>query len=406
MKMTSSSSDIPKVPKVMLSMIVKNESKIINRCLERVRELVDGVCICDTGSTDDTWTILETWKSKIPNVHIFQDGWKNFGHNRTLGIQHALSVIPTEDRNDWFLLFLDADMELVVVEDSKRMEIKNSFLDKADVWYTIQKLGSITYSNIRWVRASMEMECVGPTHEYYEIKTKDPRILTTPEWIYIQDQGDGGCKSDKFSRDVCLLKEDLRKNPTNSRNWFYLANSYRNLNENEEACKAYHHRIGLGGWKEEVYMSLIYLGDTLLRWDDPEHNTQALMAWLEAYEVIPYRVESLYRLCRFYRMQQRPQLAMLFYKQGMKFSSLLSLSSTPTPLFHEHLIEKYLWKIEMSILGFYTGQKEQGKQACLDLLQQEESLPKELFEMTLKNLKYYNFESSTEHINGTYKRNI
>uniref|UniRef100_A0A6C0D1F4 Glycosyltransferase 2-like domain-containing protein n=1 Tax=viral metagenome TaxID=1070528 RepID=A0A6C0D1F4_9ZZZZ len=404
--MTSSSSDIPKVPKVMLSMIVKNESKIINRCLERVRELVDGVCICDTGSTDDTWTILETWKSKIPNVHIFQDGWKNFGHNRTLGIQHALSVIPTEDRNDWFLLFLDADMELVVVEDSKRMEIKNSFLDKADVWYTIQKLGSITYSNIRWVRASMEMECVGPTHEYYEIKTKDPRILTTPEWIYIQDQGDGGCKSDKFSRDVCLLKEDLRKNPTNSRNWFYLANSYRNLNENEEACKAYHHRIGLGGWKEEVYMSLIYLGDTLLRWDDPEHNTQALMAWLEAYEVIPYRVESLYRLCRFYRMQQRPQLAMLFYKQGMKFSSLLSLSSTPTPLFHEHLIEKYLWKIEMSILGFYTGQKEQGKQACLDLLQQEESLPKELFEMTLKNLKYYNFESSTEHINGTYKRNI
>jgi glycosyltransferase involved in cell wall biosynthesis len=377
----------------MLNMIVKNESKIMDRCLERVAELVDGVCICDTGSTDDTWAILETWKSKLPNVHIFQDVWKNFGHNRTQGIQHALSVIPMEDRKDWFLLFLDADMELVVEEDSKRTEFKDSFLNKADVWYTIQKLGSITYSNIRWIRASMEMECIGPTHEYYKIKTKDHRILTTPEWIYIQDQGDGGCKSDKFSRDICLLKEDLRNNPTNARNWFYLANSYRNLNENEQACKAYHQRIRLGEWKEEVYMSLIYLGDTLLRWDDQQHNTQALMAWLEAYEVLPYRVESLYRLCRFYRMQQRPQLAMLFYKQGVKSSSLLSLSSAPTPLFHEHLIEKYLWKIEMSILGFYTDHKEQGKQACLELLEQKENLPKEFYDLTLKNLKYYENET-------------
>jgi hypothetical protein len=234
----------------------------------------------------------------------------------------------------------------------------------------------------------MEMECVGPTHEYYEIKTKDHRILTTPEWIYIQDQGDGGCKSDKFSRDVCLLNEDLTINPTNARNWFYLANSYRNLNENEQACKVYHHRIQLGGWKEEVYMSLIYLGDTLLRWDDQNHNTQALMAWLEAYEVLPYRSESMYRLCRFYRVQQRPQLAMLFYKQGNQKPPRSSPSSTP--LFYEHDIDKYLWKIEMSIIGFYTNEKEQGKQACLELLEQKESLPKEFYEMTLKNLKYYN----------------
>jgi hypothetical protein len=89
-------------------------------------------------------------------------------------------------------------------------------------------------------------------------------------------------------------------------------------------------------------------------------------------------------------MQQRPQLAMLFYKQGMETLSLLSLSSSSTPLFYEHLIEKYLWKIEMSILGYYTGRKEQGKQACLELLEQKENLPKEFYEMTLKNLKYYN----------------
>ena len=42
-------------------MIVKNESRIMERCLNATKSIVDFVSICDTGSTDNTPEIIENW---------------------------------------------------------------------------------------------------------------------------------------------------------------------------------------------------------------------------------------------------------------------------------------------------------------------------------------------------------
>lgn len=47
-------------------MIVKNEAKVIDRCLNSVRGLVDDIIIVDTGSTDSTIKIAE-----LHGVHIY-----------------------------------------------------------------------------------------------------------------------------------------------------------------------------------------------------------------------------------------------------------------------------------------------------------------------------------------------
>jgi glycosyltransferase involved in cell wall biosynthesis len=44
-----------------LCMIVKNEARVILRCLESVRPLADYFLIEDTGSTDDTQDIIRNW---------------------------------------------------------------------------------------------------------------------------------------------------------------------------------------------------------------------------------------------------------------------------------------------------------------------------------------------------------
>ena len=46
-------------PKICLNMIVKNESKIIERCIKSVYHLIDTWCIVDTGSTDGTQEIIK-----------------------------------------------------------------------------------------------------------------------------------------------------------------------------------------------------------------------------------------------------------------------------------------------------------------------------------------------------------
>ena len=49
------------LPKLYLNMIVKNESRIIIRLLRSILPIIDGYCICDTGSTDNTIELIETF---------------------------------------------------------------------------------------------------------------------------------------------------------------------------------------------------------------------------------------------------------------------------------------------------------------------------------------------------------
>lgn len=44
--------------KISLCMIVKDESKVILRCLDSVKKLIDYLFIVDTGSTDDTILLI------------------------------------------------------------------------------------------------------------------------------------------------------------------------------------------------------------------------------------------------------------------------------------------------------------------------------------------------------------
>ena len=56
----SSSTESPSIPTLCLNMIVKNESRIIHRLLNSVKDIIDCFCICDTGSTDNTVAVSYT----------------------------------------------------------------------------------------------------------------------------------------------------------------------------------------------------------------------------------------------------------------------------------------------------------------------------------------------------------
>ena len=69
--------------KIVLNMIVKNESNIIERLLKSVYKLIDGYCICDTGSTDNTIDIItDFFNKKEIKGYVLKHKFKNFGYNR------------------------------------------------------------------------------------------------------------------------------------------------------------------------------------------------------------------------------------------------------------------------------------------------------------------------------------
>ena len=231
-------------------MIVKNESKIICRLLESVAPFIDTYCICDTGSTDDTVQVIHDYFNHLsPPIHgkIIQGPFHNFAYNRNIALQ-ACSTIPVK-----WLLCLDADMVFQVVPSKTEFLKMLEEEEDVDAFCILQGTPDYYYKNIRIVKNSIDKSYVGVTHEYLQLPIDAKAKLLAKEVVFIQDIGDGGCKENKYERDLILLTQELQRDPNNPRTVFYLANTYRDIGEYENAIYMYMKRIELLGWEEEVW---------------------------------------------------------------------------------------------------------------------------------------------------------
>ena len=326
---------VPTKGKLCLNMIVKNESRIIERLLASVLSIVDTYCICDTGSTDDTIEKIQTFMKNAgkPGI-VISEPFKNFGYNRTFALDKA---------KDWgeFALLLDADMKLVIEPGFS----KDSLVENG---YSItQKNGNLEYMNVRIIKTGIGVRCLGPTHEYYDFPTGGSGHKLSTLWI--DDIGDGGAKGDKFTRDARLLLEGIQNEPNNDRYHFYLANTYKNLGRFQDAIEYYKKRVQLGGWIEEIFYSCLEAGSCYKEIGDMPN---AVFWWMEGYNRHTKRAESLYEIVKYYRDIGKQQIAQVFCNIAL---------SIPFPkddvLFIRKDVYEYLLDYENSILAFYTGVK-------------------------------------------------
>jgi glycosyltransferase involved in cell wall biosynthesis len=278
--------------RVILISMIKNESRIIKRLIGSVLGFVDAICISDTGSTDTTVQLLEEY---YPTLSIpcktYHHEWKHFGHNRSLSFEAAVDFCKSLgwDPQNTYGVLLDGDMELRVMPGFSKDELKS-------IGYKIiQRSGTLEYYNTRFVKLSHPWKCVGVTHEYWDGGNTD---TLTPDKVFIQDIGDGGCKSDKFERDVRLLEQGLLDSPNNPRYLFYLAQSYKDSKQIDKSIEYYKKRIEAGGWYEEIWYSMY----TLMKLYAEKKMFADMEYWgLKAYEYRKERSENLLYLCRFFR---------------------------------------------------------------------------------------------------------
>jgi glycosyltransferase involved in cell wall biosynthesis len=383
--------------KICLCMIVKNESAIIERCLNGAKPIIDYVSICDTGSSDNTVELIENWCSEhnIPGTMHFAP-FKNFGYNRTLAAKLAQQTYPDAD----YLLLLDADMLLEV--DSK---FDKSSLD-SDQYLTMQYNSQIKFWLPRLLKASLPWHSVGVTHEYWDLdrsRLQDKTYMLTSarlEGLPILDHEDGGSRDDKFERDKMLLLQGHEDPETPDdlkiRYKFYLAQTYNCLDELEEAIQWYKRRIEAGGWAEEVYYSLLQIGFCYERLsnkaaqgerrEEEQFYALALLFFQKAWEYRPLRAESLYQLARIHRERGNHQLGLMYALKGKEI---------PYPkedlLFVDYHVYDYLFDYEISICAYYIEAKFQlGRKAQKRLMNKVSQLPVHIAEAVRNNEKFYN----------------
>ncbi|MEI7669229.1 MAG: SLBB domain-containing protein, partial [Pseudomonadota bacterium] len=356
-------------PTLCLNMIVKNESKIIRRLMESVSPIIDCYCICDTGSTDDTIEIINTFFSQknIPGK-VVSEPFKNFAHNRS----HALQVCS--GMSDYALL-LDADMIFEINNFDKRK------LAQADSFCLLQGNDDFYYKNMRIVRNNGLYKYTGVTHEYISTPSTNHNINLGKNELFIRDIGDGGSKSDKFERDVRLLLDGLKEEPGNVRYHFYLANSYKDSGQFDKAIEYYLKRIALGDWEQEIWYSYYNIGNI---YDTQGKKSDAIAYWLKAYNHNPNRLENIHKIVQHYRFIGECKTAKMFYDVAKNV--LNQNIQKDNYLFLANDVYTYKFEYEYSIIGGYLGIKNIND-AIVTIL--NNSSDSNIITNTFYNMKFY-----------------
>lgn len=356
------------IPKVCLNMIVKNEAKNLPRLFDSLKDIIDDYVIIDTGSKDDTVKVIkEYWDNLKIKGHIETIPFKNFAYNRTEGLKLARKKSKSD-----FILLLDADMVLV----NQGFE-KSQLLGK-EVITIKQKNSFIEWSNVRFISRKIEATCVGVTHEYYDTKGGINEELNT---LYIQDIGDGGCKEDKFERDIRLLEQGIKDEPNNNRYYFYLAQSYRDTNNLDKAIEYYKKHIEIPGWDEEIWYSHYMISTLYLR----KNMVKEAEEWaLKGFIYRPRRPEALYSMCKYFRENGQNDKSYYYYSLA---------KSLPDPradtLFVETKIYDYELDYEHSIINFYIPWADKKSAIKSGLKVIDKNLNDDKENTTIKNLGFY-----------------
>ena len=359
-------------------MIVKNESKIITRLLKSVLPLIDSYCICDTGSTDNTINVIQDFfrEKNISCGKIIVEPFQDFGYNRTFALKQCLDM----DNADYILL-LDADMILEMDPMLSIDDFKNNLTH--DVYNVFQGSPSFIYKNTRLIKNKIGMSYWGVTHEYLNAPNGSTRFTITRNQLFINDVGDGGSKQDKFLRDIRLLEKGLDENPNNDRYTFYLANSYKNSGQMENAIKTYKKRINLSGWHDEIWYSYYSMGQCYKELGKME---EAIAAWINGYEFLPTRIENLYEIVYYYRRAGKNTLAYTYYNLA-KYER--NRKTEFDNLFLEKDIYDYKLDYELSIIGYYCNWDNYDlSKISMDILSNSTTIDY-IFKNVLSNYKFY-----------------
>jgi hypothetical protein len=288
-------------PPICLTLIVKNEEKVIERCLKSTLNLISTYCICDTGSTDNTKEVITDFfkKHKISGV-IHDTPWVNFGVNRSILLEKSREHCP-----DGYSFMIDAD-DVVYGEIPDKSIFRATNPDgsrKYNSMLVTIKHDSIEHNRFHFFSNKTKWKYKGVLHEQRYLEDEKECTIVIPNKFYISASTTGARSYDpkKYENDAKILQDEYDKpdGSNDPRVIFYLAQSYKDAGNKIEAIKYYKERVILNdrniGYDQEAYVSCHYLVELCNSIED-----KIYYAW-KGIEINPKRLEAPYFLLKYAR---------------------------------------------------------------------------------------------------------
>jgi tetratricopeptide (TPR) repeat protein len=198
--------------RLSLCMIVRDEEEMLGRCLAAVADAVDEIVLVDTGSSDRTVEIAESYGARV----LFHAWSGSFAQARNVSFDAA--------SGDW-LMYLDAD-EVLVAEDAAMLRALTGrtwreafYLSETNYTGDLEDGTAVTHNALRVYRNRAEYRFEGRLHE--QIANRLPGYL--PERleataVRVEHYGYLGAVRDsreKLRRNIELLRlQQLESPPT------------------------------------------------------------------------------------------------------------------------------------------------------------------------------------------------
>jgi len=216
-------------------LIVKNEADNIVRSLESIKKIADEIIVVDTGSTDNTVEIAQSFGAKV----FFYEWDNNFSNAKNFALDKATG--------DW-IIFLDADeyfgdnakkklrFVLKHISPNKNIDALLCKLINIDVQF-----GRIISENpaIRVFRGKTGIRYEGSIHEQplKHGKTLNAANITDVSLIIYHTGYSHAVLPEKIKRNLKILEQDIKDNKITNLTYYYMSQSHYSLKNYEETIK-------------------------------------------------------------------------------------------------------------------------------------------------------------------------
>ncbi len=234
-------------PLLAAAIIVRNEAEHLQRCLASIRELCDEIVVVDTGSTDASIAVAESFGARV--LHRAWDD--DFSAARNLGLDATDAA---------WILYIDADEE---VQAADVASVRHTLATRDGVVGFLPKfathVGWTPYREHRIWRHRPDVRFRGRIHETV---VPDLRRIVREESmrfehidLFMQHYGYEGDQRAKHDRNLPILLVQVEAAPRRVYLWNHLGRVYDGLGRTDEAVAAWERGLDVvraDGLKEAV----------------------------------------------------------------------------------------------------------------------------------------------------------
>jgi glycosyltransferase involved in cell wall biosynthesis len=268
-----------KHPFLSVSMIVKNEEKMLPGCIDSVKRIADEIIIVDTGSEDTTKEIAKRMGAKVYDF-VWSD---DFSEARNESLSHC--------RGQW-VLYLDADERLEESSEKRIIEMLKHTPDNIGGYHVtiesshLQLTGETEVHRGGYPRLFRnygypKVKFTGSIHEQIS-----PSIIELGKTIGFSDivikhlgyDMSRDVMEKKIKRNYYMLLKQVKTDPLDAYSWYQLGQTLAQMQLFKEAESAIRFSVESGVLSDSVYASA---AATLSQMSGNQKNFEDALLWAE-----------------------------------------------------------------------------------------------------------------------------